>query len=126
MLDTNNSNHLNLLYEQLINFNNEIKNAILKADMDTLENSTRNKQALIDKILAFEKPYIEDIKKDQYLYSKRLKIAQMEQENINLLGSIKEELRAKILSVSKTKRIFSAYEPSINNVQSTFEIQDDE
>lgn len=126
MLDTNNSNHLNLLYEQLINFNNEIKNAILKADMDTLENSTRNKQILIDKILAFEKPYIEDIKKDQYLYSKRLKIAQMEEENINLLGSIKEELRAKILSVSKTKRIFSAYEPSINNVQSTFEIQDDE
>ncbi len=126
MLDTNNSNHLNLLYEQLINFNNEIKNAILKADMDTLENSTRNKQILIDKILAFEKPYIEDIKKDQYLYSKRLKIAQMEEENINLLGSIKEELRAKILSVSKTKKIFSAYEPSINNVQSTFEIQDDE
>jgi len=124
MLDETAVNHLNLLYEQLIKFNSEIKKAIVSANIELAANSANDKQRLIEKITAFERPYIDEIKKNSYLYSKRLEIAKCEQENIELLKNLKEEARKKLNNITKTKRIFSAYEPSINNTQSTFELKD--
>jgi len=124
MLDDTTEKQLNLLYEQLLKFNGEIRKAIEKADINLALNSANNKQILIEKIVAFEKPYIEDIKKNSYLYSKRLKIAEFEKENIELLNSLKDEARRKLNSISKTKKIFSAYEPAINDAKSTFNLSD--
>lgn len=125
MLSINDSSHLKLLYEQFFKMNAHIKKLILDADWESVDFAIQDKEALLKKILNFEKPRIKEIKEDPELCKFRLELIELEKENIELVKSLRGEILKEMSNVKKARKILNAYEPSTNNAISTFEVGDE-
>lgn len=126
MLDKNNRDHIKLLYDNFFKVNQYIKQAIEKGEIETIENILGKKNALIKQIVSFEKVHQKEIKQDKELYSIKLHLIEKEKENIKLLEELKEKTTKEYSKASKMKKLYSAYEPSLNKTRSTFEINNEE
>ncbi len=126
MLEKNNREHIKLLYEKFEKINSYIKSAIKKEDMETIQNIFDTKNELIKEIVSFEKIYHQEIKKDKELLNFKLKLIEEEKINIKLMENLKTKAMREIVNTSKTKKIYTAYEPSLSQTQSTIELTDDD
>ena len=126
MLSIHDYNHLKLLYEQFFKMNIHIKELIKNQDWDSVDFAIQDKEALLRKIIFFEKPRLEAIKNNKELHQARLKLIELEKENIEIVKKMKEDLIGEIKQVKKAKKILNAYEPISNKTTSTFAINDDE
>ncbi len=124
MLQSEDIEYLKMLYNELLNLNAQIKISAEKRDFETIQTQIADKDKLIDKIISFETPRKEDIKDDFALINLRNKVVEAEKENIKYLNSVKDDTQKEMSSINKTKKIYNAYEPAINDVQSTVDIQD--
>ena len=124
MLQSEDIEYLKMLYNELLNLNAQIKISAEKRDFETIQTQIADKDKLIDKIISFETPRKEDIKDDFALINLRNKVVEAEKENIKYLNSVKDDTQKEMSSISKTKKIYNAYEPAVNDVQSTVDIQD--
>ena len=124
MLTINDYNHLKLLYDQFFKMNAHIKELITNNDWENVDFAIQDKDALLRKIIFFEKPRIDLIKANDELHSIRLNLIELEKENIELVKSMREKLLDEIKSVKKTKKVLNAYEPLSNMSASTFEVSD--
>lgn len=124
MLQSEDIEYLKMLYNELLNLNAQIKISAEKRDFETIQTQIADKDKLIDKIISFETPRKEDIKDDFALINLRNKVVEAEKENIKYLNSVKDDTQKEMSSINKTKKIYNAYEPAINDVQSTIDIQD--
>ena len=124
MLQSEDIEYLKMLYNELLNLNAQIKISAEKRDFETIQTQIADKDKLIDKIISFETPRKEDIKDDFALINLRNKVVEAEKENIKYINSVKDDTQKEMSSISKTKKIYNAYEPAINDVQSTIDIQD--
>ena len=125
MLSINDFNHLKLLYDQFFKFNQHIKSLIENGDWEAVDLAIQEKEKLQRRILSFEKPHIEDIKKIKELDEFRKKLIKLEIENIELVKSLKSDILKEISNVKLAKKILNTYEPSSNKIISTFEIKDE-
>ena len=125
MLSINDFNHLKLLYDQFLKFNQHIKSLIENGDWEAVDLAIQEKEKLQRRILSFERPHIEDIKKIKELDEFRKKLIRLEIENIELVKSLKSNILKEISSVKLAKKILNTYEPSSNKIISTFEIKDE-
>lgn len=124
MLQSEDIEYLKMLYNELLNLNAQIRISAEKRDFETIQTQIADKDKLIDKIISFETPRKEDIKDDFALINLRNKVVEAEKENIKYLNSVKDDTQKEMSSISKTKKIYNAYEPAVNDVQSTVDIQD--
>ena len=125
MLSINDFNHLRLLYDQFLKMNAYIKKLVLAGDWEAVNYAIQDKEKLQRKILSFEKPHIEEIKKCPELLNFRKKLIQLESENIDLVKSLRNDIMKEISNVKLAKKILNAYEPTTNKITSTFEIKDE-
>lgn len=126
MLSVNDYNHLKLLYEQLLKLNANVKELILAKDWDGLSFLVRDKEALTDKIVKFEKPRVQDIKDNDVLNKTRIKLYELEKENLELVKKIREDMLLEFRNVKKARKVLGAYEPAVGQVISTFEIKSED
>lgn len=126
MLSLNDFNHIKLLYEQLLKMNTYIKDLINAKDWDSIGFAVRDKEILMDKILKFEKTRTQDIKENEELNETRTRLFNLEKANLELIKKMKEEALQELKGVKKTKKVINAYEPALNRVISTFEIDTDD
>lgn len=126
MLSINDCSHLKLLYEQFLKQNTYIRDLILKDDWESVDIAVQEKEKLIRQIVRFEKPRLKDIKENQELNDMRLNLIKLEEDNIDLVKSLKDKALSEISNVKKAKKIMNAYEPLTNNVISTLDILDEE
>lgn len=126
MLSLNDFNHIKLLYEQLLKMNTYIKDLINAKDWDSIGFAVRDKEILMDKILKFEKTRTQDIKENEELNETRTRLFNLEKANLELIKKMKEEALEELKGVKKTKKVINAYEPALNRVVSTFEIDTDD
>ena len=124
MLQSEDIEYLKMLYNELLNLNAQIRISAEKRDFETIQTQIADKDKLIDKIISFETPRKEDIKDDFALINLRNKVVEAEKENIKYINSVKDDTQKEMSSINKTKKIYNAYEPAINDVQSTIDIQD--
>ena len=124
MLQSEDIEYLKMLYNELLDLNAQIKISAEKRDFETIQTQIADKDKLIDKIISFETPRKEDIKDDFALINLRNKVVEAEKENIKYINSVKDDTQKEMSSINKTKKIYNAYEPAINDVQSTIDIQD--
>ena len=122
MLSINDYNHLKLLYDKFFKSNAHIKALIKADDWDSVDIAVQEKESLIRQIIFFEKARLKEIKANKELMSLRNKLVELEKENIELVKSIKEDFFKQISDIKKTKKVLSAYEPSLNSGFSTFEV----
>lgn len=122
MLSINDYNHLKLLYERFLRMNAHIKEMVLKGEWQNVDFAVQEKEILLKQILLFEKPRIKHIKTNKELNSMRIKLIELEKQNISLIKRLRVELIKELSGVKKTKKVLNAYEPSINSTISTFEI----
>ena len=107
MLTINDYNHLKLLYDQFFKMNAHIKELITNNDWENVDFAIQDKDALLRKIIFFEKPRIDLIKANDELHSIRLNLIELEKENIELVKSMREKLLDEIKSVKKTKKVLN-------------------
>lgn len=124
MLQSEDIEYLKMLYNELLSLNAQIKISAEKRDFETIQTQIADKDKLIDKIISFETPRKVDIKDDFALINLRNKVVEAEKENIKYLNSVKDDTQKEMSSISKIKKIYNAYEPAVNDVQSTVDIQD--
>lgn len=122
MLSVTDYNHLKLLYDRFLKTNQHIKELIQEARFDDVDIAIQEKEGLLRQIIFFEKPRLNEIKENAELNKQRLNLIELEKENIELIKSMKEELCKEISGVKKTKKIMSAYEPSVSQSSSTIDI----
>ena len=125
MLTPSDYNNLKLLYEQFLKANLQIKELINQQNLDDLDIAVQEKENLLRKIIFFEKPRIKDIKENNELNKIRLKLIELEKENIATLNSVKESLIKEYSDIQKNKKVINAYEPSLNQTSSTIDIKDE-
>ena len=125
MLSINDFNHLKLLYEQFHKMNLHIKSLILANDWESVNFAIQDKEKLQRKILSFEKPHVEEIKKCPELLNFRKKLIQLEKDNIELVKSLRQNILKEISNVKLARKILNTYEPSTNKIVSTFEVKDE-
>ena len=126
MLTPDDYSHLKLLYDKFEKMNSHIKKLIELNNLDDLDIAIQEKEGLLRQIIFFEKPRINDIKENDELDKMRIKLIELEKENISLVKSLKEALLKEFSSVKKTKKIISAYEPTLNQTHSTVDIKDED
>ncbi len=126
MLSVNDYNHIKLLYEQLLKLNANVKELILAKDWDGLSFVVRDKEALTDKIVRFEKPRVQDIKDNDVLNKTRIKLYELEKENLELVKKIREDMLLEFRNVKKARKVLGAYEPTVGQAISTFEVKSDD
>ncbi len=122
MLSVTDYNHLKLLYDRFLKMNQHIKELIQEARFDDVDIAIQEKEGLLRQIIFFEKPRLNEIKENSELNKQRLNLIELEKENIEIIKSMKEELCKEISGVKKTKKIMSAYEPSVSQSSSTIDI----
>ena len=122
MLSINDFNHLKLLYEQFLKMNSHIRSLIENGDWEAVDIAIQEKEVLQRRILNFEKPHIDDIKKIKELYNFRMKLIKLENDNIELVKSLRENILKEISNVKMAKKILNTYEPASNKIVSTFEV----
>ena len=125
MLSINDFNHLKLLYEHFHKMSLHIKSLILANDWESVDFAIQDKEKLQRKILGFEKPHIEEIKKCPELLNFRKKLIQLEKDNIELVKSLRQDILKEISNVKLARKILNTYEPSTNKIVSTFEVKDE-
>ena len=125
MLSINDYNHLKLLYEQFFKSNSHIASLINQDDWDSVDIAIQQKESLLRQIIFFEKPRLDKIKQNKELNQYRLKLVELEKQNIELVKTMKQKLIADISNVKKAKKILNTYEPVSNKSVSTFEVRDD-
>ena len=125
MLSINDYNHLKLLYDKFFKSNAHIKALIQADDWDSVDIALQEKDTLIRQIIFFEKARLNEVKANKELMSLRNKLVELEKENIELVKKIKEEFFNKLADIKKARKVLNAYEPSISNVVSTFEMRDE-
>lgn len=126
MLSENDKEHIKLLYDKFLKINQYIRTSIANIDMETIENIFNTKNQLIKQIVSFEKIYHKEIKEDEELLALKLDLIEKEKENIVLMEELKEKLTQEFSKAGKMKKIYSAYEPSLNEVRSTFEVNNED
>lgn len=126
MLSINDYNHLKLLYDNFFKFNQHINALIQGNDWDSVDIAIQEKDKLIRQILFFEKPRVEEIKNNKELLALRKKLIELEKENIVLVKSLKEKMVSEISNVKKAKKVLNTYEPTTNDIVSTFNISDED
>ncbi len=126
MLSINDYNHLKLLYDEFLKKNLYIKEIINQGLWDNLENAIKEKEALMRQIIFFEKPRLKEIKDNDELNKKRLKLIELEKENIALVVQKRNIIEQDLKKTKKAKKILNAYEPVSRNAKSTFEVTQDD
>ena len=122
MLSINDYNHLKLLYDRFFKSNAHIKSLIEADDWDSVDIAIQEKEGIIRQIIFFEKARLEEVKANKELMSLRNKLVELEKENIELVKKIKEDFFNQLLSIKKAKKVLNTYEPSTNDIVSTFEV----
>ena len=122
MLSINDYNHLKLLYDKFFKSNAHIKSLIEADDWDSVDIAIQEKEAIMRQIIFFEKARLNEVKANKELMSLRNKLVELEKENIELVKKIKEDFFNQLLNIKKAKKVLNAYEPSTNNIVSTFEV----
>ncbi len=125
MLDINDISHLKLLYDKFRKTNEYIKKLVLDQDWEGLAAAIENKETLLNQILQFEKPRINEIKANVELINIRKYLLSLEKENIELVKSIKKQLIYEMKNVSNARKIINAYAPETSSTVSTFDIIQD-
>lgn len=125
MLSINDYEHLKLLYDKFFKKNKQIRSLIIDGEFESADFAIQEKDSLIRQILLFEKPRINEIKNNSVLYEMRLKLIELEKENIVLVKGMKDKLMSELTSIKKTKKIINAYEPKTNDTVSTFEVYEE-
>lgn len=124
MLSPNDYNHLKLLYEKFEKSNSHIKSLITEMKWDDVDVAVQEKDNILRQIIFFEKPRLDDIKENKELNSIRLNLIELEKQNIELVKSLREQIKNDLVNVKKNKKLISAYEPSVNDVVSTYDIKE--
>lgn len=122
MLSINDYNHLKLLYDKFFKSNAHVRALIEADDWDSVDIAIQEKEAIIRQIIFFEKARLNEVKANKELMSLRNKLVELEKENIELVKKIKEDFFNQLLSIKKAKRVLNTYEPSTNDIVSTFEV----
>ena len=126
MISSNDFSHLKLLYERFLKMNFSIKDFLESEKFEDADILIQQKEVLLNEIISFEKPRLDDIKKNNELNTIRLKLIELEKNNFDLISTMKNNLSKELKEVKKTKKIIHAYEPKLGNNISTFEIKDDD
>ena len=126
MLSINDYNHLKLLYDEFLKKNLYIKEIINLGNWDDIEGAIKEKEALMRQIIFFEKPRLTQIKSNEELNKIRIKLIELEKENIALVAAKRQKLEEELRKTKKVKKVLNAYEPSSKNVKSTFEVRQDD
>lgn len=126
MLSVHDYNHLKLLYDEFLKKNLYIKDIITKGLWDDIDVAIKEKEALMRQIIFFEKPRLKEIKSNDELNKIRLKLIELEKENIAFIVEKRQELTYDIAKTKKMKKVLNAYEPSSRNAKSTFEVRQDD
>ena len=126
MLTPADYNQLKLLYDKFLEHNLYIKELIGQKKFDYVDIAIQEKESLLRQIIFFEKSRIKDIKENSELDKIRLNLIELEKENIRLVKSMKENITRELLDIKKTKNVYSAYEPSLNETVSTVDIKQED
>lgn len=126
MLSIHDYNHLKLLYDEFLKKNLYIKEIINKGLWDDLDVAIKDKEALMRQIIFFEKPRLDKIKSNDELNKKRLKLIELEKENIALVAEKRQMLEKELRKTKKVKKVLNTYEPLSRNTRSTFEVRQDD
>ncbi len=124
MLSVNDYNQLKILYDTYKKSSMLIRQLAESDDWDSIENAVIEKDALLRKIIFFEKPRISDIKDNTELIGIRNEIIEIEKANIVFINQLKDNLSREISGVKSKKKIYGAYEPLGQDSVSTFQIND--
>ncbi len=126
MLSIHDYNHLKLLYDEFLKKNLYIRDIINQGNWDDIETAVKEKEALMRQIIFFEKPRLSEIKDNDELNKKRLKLIELEKANIALIVEKRQQLEKELKKTKKTKKILNTYEPASRNVKSTFVLKQDD
>lgn len=126
MLSIHDYNHLKLLYDEFLKKNLYIRDIINQGNWDDIETAVKEKEALMRQIIFFEKPRLSEIKDNDELNKKRLKLIELEKANIALIVEKRQQLEQELKKTKKTKKILNTYEPASRNVKSTFVLKQDD
>ncbi len=126
MLSINDYNHLKLLYDEFLKKNLYIRDIINKGLWDDLDNAIKEKESLMRQIIFFEKPRLSKIKENDELNKKRLKLIELEKENIALVVEKRQQLEKELKKTKKVKKVLNTYEPASLNAKSTFEVRQED
>lgn len=126
MLSINDYNHLKLLYDEFLKKNLYIRDIISKGLWDDLDNAIKEKESLMRQIIFFEKPRLSKIKENDELNKKRLKLIELEKENIALVVEKRQQLEKELKKTKKVKKVLNTYEPASLNAKSTFEVRQED
>ena len=126
MLSINDYNHLKLLYDEFLKKNLYIRDIINKGLWDDLDNAIKKKESLMRQIIFFEKPRLSKIKENDELNKKRLKLIELEKENIALVVEKRQQLEKELKKTKKVKKVLNTYEPASLNAKSTFEVRQED
>ncbi len=124
MLSVSDYNQLKILYDTYKKSSLLIKQLAEADDWDSVENAVAEKDALLRKIIFFEKPRIKDIKDNSELIRIRNEIIEIEKRNIVLINQLKDAISHEISGVKSKKKIYGAYAPLGQDSVSTFQIND--
>ena len=125
MLTVSDYQQLKLLYDKFFKSNELIKKLILEKDWDSVETAVSEKDVTLRQIIFFEKPRLKEIKANKELLEMRLKLIDLEKQNIELVKVMQQELVSEISNVKQAKKVLVAYEPSVQNSISTLDIKED-
>ena len=126
MLSIHDYNHLKLLYDEFLKKNLYIRDIINQGNWDDIETAVKENEALMRQIIFFEKPRLSEIKDNDELNKKRLKLIELEKANIALIVEKRQQLEQELKKTKKTKKILNTYEPASRNVKSTFVLKQDD
>ncbi len=126
MLSENDFNHLKLLYEQYLRVNKHIRELSEKKDWESVEAAVKDKEIMLNNIVQFEKPRLDEIKQDEFLNNFRIKLIELEKDNLNFINNAKDKLLLEMNNIKHSKKILNTYEPSTNEITSTLDVKSDD
>ena len=125
MLTPSDFQQLKLLYDRFAKMNAQINSLINLREFDELDDVVQKKDKLLKQIIFFEKSRIKDIKENSELDKIRINLIELEKQNIQLIKQLKEDMTKEFSDIKKSKKIISAYEPSLSEGVSTIDIKDE-
>ena len=105
MLSIDDYNHLKLLYDKFEKMNAHIKKLISDNRYEDVDFAIQEKENILRQIIFFEKPRLNEIKENEELNAIRLKLIELEKNNIELIKMQKENLLKEISGIKKTKKV---------------------
>lgn len=113
-----------LLYNKMYKMGELICKMAKEGNLEEIDEITRNKTDLIEKILRFEKTTKMTEEEKTLQIQTRKKIEQLEKSNIELLTSLKKDLKNELHRVSKGKKVIGAYLLRGQTVNSTIDVSE--